>query len=571
MVFCPNASALEPLTVRVEGVEGEPLKNVEAALTPPSGLVKDGKVDRLWLERFSRKADNMAKSALETYGYYDAQVSSSLQVNEKTESLLLVKVTLGIPTRLSITDVKLQGPGASEDLLREEVASFPLRTGDILLQELYEKAKKELLATARKLGYLDADFSVHKILVNPPTASAEIHLELETGPLYRFGTTTIKGTTYYPEELLRRFITFSADEPFSYKALAKTQVNFVSSAYFKNVSITPHKDEASDYRVPVVIQLEPSPRRTIRPGIGYGTDTGARASISYKDLSLLSPGHIFTIDATIAQLLQGISFVYSIPGHLDLKTVTALQLNLQREDVNDTLSQLMSLEVRRTTGLGANSLGAVFFRILQEKNTSELETWTSFLLLPGLQLSQINYDDLINPSKGYHLSLETRGTSRVIGSDAEFLQIIAEGVGIVPLPWRLAIKSRVKGGTTVFDEPSTDLPTSLRFFAGGNNSVRGYAYKSLGPVDANGDVVGGKKLLQGSVELERALFEHWALSLFYDAGNAFDVSSNLKIYQGTGIGLHYKTPIGAINLDLARQLGVPDPKFRVHFTLGFQL
>jgi translocation and assembly module TamA len=571
MAFSARLLAAEPVVVRVEGVEGEPRKNVEAALALPPGLIKDGKVDRLWLEHFSRQAETRVREALEPFGYYGSMVATTLEGNEESGYRLLVTVKTGEQTRISVAEVGLQGEGAGEALLREKVAAFPLRRGDILLHEQYESAKGDLLAAARELGYLDADFSVHEIRVEPATASARIRLVMASGPRYYFGETTLEGTSYYPEDLLRRYIPFSAGEPFSYKALGKTQFNFAGSPYVKSVSVLPDREGATAYRVPVVIRVVPSPRRTIRPGVGYGTDTGFRASVSYRDLSLFYPGHTLNTEITVAEKFQGLGIAYGIPSHKRLDTVTTLQLNLQREDVNDTLSRLLALELDRTRGFGGNRLATVFVRFLYEDYSAGLEESTSFLLLPGLRFSQSSYDDLIRPTHGYHFQLETRGTHQVLGSDAGFIQFIAEGGGLMALPWRLSLRTRAKGGATILNDPFADLPNSLRFFAGGDNSVRGYSYRSLGPRDDSGDVVGGRNLLQGSVELERALFQKWGVSFFYDAGNAFDSSNDFKIFQGVGIGLHYYTPIGAINLGLARQIGVAEPDFRVHFTIGFQL
>jgi translocation and assembly module TamA len=117
----------------------------------------------------------------------------------------------------------------------------------------------------------------------------------------------------------------------------------------------------------------------------------------------------------------------------------------------------------------------------------------------------------------------------------------------------------------------SDLPPFVRFFAGGDTSVRGYSYQSLGPRDANGNVVGGKDLIVGGVELQRALFESWGVSAFFDTGNAFDSFNDIRLFSGTGIGLHYYTRIGAINLYVARQIGVPSPGYHIHFTMGFEL
>jgi translocation and assembly module TamA len=116
-----------------------------------------------------------------------------------------------------------------------------------------------------------------------------------------------------------------------------------------------------------------------------------------------------------------------------------------------------------------------------------------------------------------------------------------------------------------------DLPASLRFFAGGDRSVRGYSYQSLGPKDSTGKVIGGKNLFVGSLEIERPVLKDWGVALFYDAGNAFNSLSEVNLFQGAGIGLRYYSPVGTLRLDLARQIGVDNPKFRIHFTVGFQL
>jgi translocation and assembly module TamA len=101
--------------------------------------------------------------------------------------------------------------------------------------------------------------------------------------------------------------------------------------------------------------------------------------------------------------------------------------------------------------------------------------------------------------------------------------------------------------------------------------VRGYAFKSLGPRDASGKVVGGTQLLTGTIELERELFTSWGVSLFYDTGNTFSTFADISLYRGAGVGLHYFTPVGALNLSVARPLGVEHPSTRIHFTVGFEL
>ena len=567
---CPLLAA-ESVQVRVEGIEGEAQKNVVAALALPVGLIKDGTVDTLWLERFSHQAETRTREALEPYGYYAAQVSASLKGDGQVGYILLVKVVPGMPTRLTAVEVELRGSAATEAALQAKVAEFPLKSGDLLLHQRYEAAKEQLLATARSRGYLDAAFSVHQILVDPETNTARIKLVVETGARYQFGTVTFEGTSLYADDLLRRFISFVPGETFSYEAIGKTQLNFVSSGYFKNVSVMPNKEQAIDFRVPVTVLMTPAPRRVLRPGLGYGTDTGFRASLNYKDLDVLRPGNIFNAETTISERFQGIGTAYSIPGNRNIKTVSTIQINAQREQVNNTLSTLEMLDLSRSTGFGAHNIGTAFIRFQHEEFSVGLQNATSNLILPGLRFFRNQYDNLIRPTSGYHYSVEIRGTHQALGSDTGFIQVLADGGYVTALPWQLSLQTKSKLGYSILNDPFATLPVSLRFFTGGDSSVRGYSYKSLAPRDASGAVIGGKYLIQGSIELERSLFEDWGVSIFYDAGNAFDSFSNVKIHQGAGVAAHYHTKIGSINLGLARQINVADPGYRVHFTIGFQM
>ena len=139
------------------------------------------------------------------------------------------------------------------------------------------------------------------------------------------------------------------------------------------------------------------------------------------------------------------------------------------------------------------------------------------------------------------------------------------------MPWRLSLFARIRGSFTLIDGSIHELPASLRFFTGGDRSVRGYKYQSLGAEDESGQVIGGKHLLVGNIELERAIFNKWGIAAFYDIGNSFNSFSDIDLFQGAGIGVRYYSPIGSLRLDVARQIGVDNPKFRIHFTVGLEL
>lgn len=563
--------AADQVRVSVHGLEGDALENVVAVLSIPAGLVRDGRVDMLWLKLFQERAVEKVRAALQPFGYYNAQVRTSLENPGKENYLIVVTVDPGKPVRAEVVNVGVTGAGAGEESLKELVADFPLRKGDVLLQERYENAKAALKAKAVELGYLDADFSAHEIRVSRDKTTARIDLALDTGPRYRFGETSLTGAPEYPERFLRRYLTFRRGEVFSYDRINETQLNFINADRFREVIVTPDKENIHDLLVPVLVKLKPSQPRRLRVGGGYGTDTGARFIGRYKDVNMFQLGHELQTELYLAQRLQGLAFGYLIPGYANINSSTGLQINLQREDVSTYTSRLISAELDRNRSFGPGMLGTAYIQFLQEDFTIGAQNSSSRLILPGLRFSVRRYDDLVRPTRGYRYTLEARGTHQFLGSDTGLIQFIADGSAVFPLPWRLSLFIRGKLGMTAQNDPLSDLPPSVRFFAGGDTSVRGYSYQSLGPKDATGQVVGGRDLIVGGVELQRALFESWGVSAFFDTGNAFNSFADIRLFSGTGIGLHYFTRVGAINLYIARQIGVPSPGYHIHFTMGFEL
>jgi translocation and assembly module TamA len=261
---------------------------------------------------------------------------------------------------------------------------------------------------------------------------------------------------------------------------------------------------------------------------------------------------------------------YVLPSRKDLDSYTFLRLGLEREDTETYDSRSLFLEPGYVHSFGRGMLGSVYIQGRLEDFSIGEEDGRSRLLMPGLRFSRRQYNDLIRPTKGYRFALGTRGAAQIFGSDTNFLQLLLNGDAIIPLPFRFSLLTRIEGGTTLSNSLE-DLPPSVRFFAGGDRSVRGYAYQSLGPKDAFGDVTGGKHLLVGSIELEKAIAKIFGVAAFYDVGNAFNSFGHMDLQQGVGLGIRIYTPVGPIRLDLARQVGVKDPDFRIHFTVGFGL
>ncbi|HSR13876.1 MAG TPA: autotransporter assembly complex family protein [Thermodesulfobacteriota bacterium] len=572
MAATPQAevNAAESVRVEVEGLEGAALKNVEAALELPPGMVREGVVDKSLLEIFQRQVPEKVKGALEPFGYYEPKVSSNI-LRDSGKSVLRVDVAPGNPVRVSRKEVRLTGPGADQGDLKRQAAAFPLRVGDVLNQVRYETAKDDLRTRALNLGFLGAEYTTHVIRVNREGRKAEIELVLDTGPQYRFGDVAWAGAESYPVSFLERFLAFTPGDPYSYTRIFQTQMNLINSDRFSIVTIRAEKEEAQDLRVPVTVHLESSPPKRLRPGVGYATDTGGRFSLRYQDLNVFQRGHDFNADLTIGERLRSVFSIYSIPGAGHMDNRTNFKAGYQEQLLKPYDTRLLTVEGERARSFGVGMVGSAYLQFRQENFSEFGESGKSTMFMPGLRLSQRRIDDIMRPHKGYRYALDARGSTDFLGAETNFIQFLGNAEFMVPIVKNLYFLPRMQVGVTWESDPILNLPPSLRLYAGGDRSVRGYTYQSLGPKDAQGNVTGGKNLLVGSLEFEYDFTKTWGAAVFYDAGNAFNYFSDLHWAQGAGVGVRYYTPAGPIRLDLARQINVDHPGYQIHLTVGFAL
>lgn len=570
-IFCflTGPCLADSLTLEIEADNADLLKILNAAVVLPAALKNSDPLNRRWLRHYQQQIPALVNSSLEPYGYFHSQTSSKIEQVSAEEYRLKLIITAGNPVIISSLHLALSGPGALLPELQQSLKSFPLKKGDILRQDVYEQEKSLLIQEAVDLGFLDADFSKHQINVYRAENRADITLNLETGVRYRFGRTTFSGNSNYPDRFLHRYLSYQEGDFFSQRKLGQTQLNFLNADLFQNVNVAPVSAQTEGNRKPVNIELRPMPKHRFRPGIGYGTDTGARSSLRYRDLNCFQSGHELKGDLLIAQYRQSLVTTYIIPDINRLDSQTQLRVGFDREESDSYLSRELFSEAEYQRAFGRNLLSSLFLRLTQEYSEVGTETNRSRMLLPGIRLQWRQVDNPAAPRYGFQWSVEAKGAQTALLSDTSLLQLTAHATNQIPLPHEFSLLLRLQGGTTWHNAPLRDLPASLRFFAGGDRSVRGYGFQALGPKDETGQVVGGKNLLVANLELEKRFTSKWGGVVFYDVGNAFDSFAEYELEQGAGIGIRRYTPIGPIRLDLARQIGNSTQRWRLHLSMGF--
>ena len=551
------------LRVEIEGVDGERLDNVRALLGMERQRQEPG-LTALRIRRLHARAGEEIRLALEPFGHYQVQVESELQ-EDPGGWLARYRIDPGPAMELEAVDVQLQGAGAGDARLQAAVADLPLRPGDALLHSRYEQARRGLLQQALGLGYLDARYETHRLEVDVARNRARAVLRLDTGPPYELGAVSFRGADL-KEALLQAYVQFAPGDEYRTRQLLDLQRALEDSDYFARVQVQPERGQAEGRRIPVRVELAPRRPNKYTAGIGYGTDTGARFRLGWENRRLNRSGHQMGAEYRVSEIRESVTGRYRIPlierpqsDFLEYHTLYG------REDIRDAESEKFVLGVSHSTlpGRWRRVLSLTF---QQEDFTIGLTDENTALLMPGINLQRVWGRDRLIAARGARLQLDLKGAQEGLLSDTSFLQAQADAKLIFPLGEGLRLIGRGTLGATYTDDFQS-LPPSLRYFAGGDQSVRGYDYQTLGPRDASGEVIGGRYLLVGSLELERHIRGNWRAALFLDTGNAVD-GWNESLKQGAGVGLRWETPIGLVRVDLASALSEDGSPWRLHLTLG---
>ena len=523
------------------------------------------------LDRLHNRVEREVRAALKPFGYYEPKVGSKLERLRGGDWRVTVDIEPGKPVVVQEVTISVQGPGAEDPLFATILANPPLRRGERLSHAAYEKVKNDLQRTAATYGYLEARMLHNELKVDPERHTASAVLELETGERYRFGATHIEQEAI-DERLIRRFIRYRENEPFDLTQLLRTQFALDDSQYFSTVEVLPGEADRATRVVPVSIRAAVNRRFRYSFGLGYGTDTQERGTATWEDRRINTRGHRFSVELEAARLAQSLRGRYVIPiGDPALEKLT-FEVTAEQRELADLDTENFDFEPSITQVHGRWQ--QVWF-VTATHTTTELglERDTDILLIPGVNLASVPQGYLGEALFSRGFFAELRGSHSAFGSDEDFLQLRVQAERAFDLNsrWHLLLRGDV--GASLVAEFS-DLPGSVRFFAGGDRSVRGFGYNDLSPVlDEDDDPltpaikVGGKHLLTGTVELVRNLPRNLGIAVFADAGNAFDTFGDPLEYSA-GLGVRWRLPVVTVGIDVAQPLSEPDagPRLHVNFS-----
>ncbi|MCK9797640.1 hypothetical protein BK634_24750 [Pseudomonas chlororaphis] len=556
------ALAQSELDVRVKPANDELKANVEGYI----GSVGDR--DEEALLRFSRGAEEQAKKAAQALGYYQPQIASEVRGGDKPR--LLIRIDPGEPVHLRNVTVRIEGPAASLKAFRVP-RSDQLKSGAVLNHGRYEDAKRLIMNQASRYGFFSGRFTRQQLAVDPQAGVADIELVYDSGPRYALGPVHFTGDTPFDEDLLQRMVPFKAGTPYDSELIAELNQALQSSGFFEGVRVDAAPAAASNDVIPVAVQLETRKPRTMGLGLGYSTDVGPRVKANWTRHWVNPQGHSYGWEAEVSAPRQNVGLWYDVPLDPPLTDKLRFAGGYQNEEIanTDTLSKLLTIGPEWHSKLPSGWQRVVSLKWQREEYRLGDDSGLSNLLMPGVSYSYLRSDNRIDPHNGYRLQFDTKVAKEGLLSDTNLLYgtVLLKGLTTVWDNHRFLGRVQFGGSAT---NGYKSIPPSLRFFAGGDQSVRGYDYQTLSPENSDGDRIGGRYMVAGSLEYQYSIAEKWRIATFVDQGNSFNKLELPSLKTGVGVGVRWVSPVGPIRLDLAHALD-DDGGVRLHFSMGPEL
>ncbi|HEX5489556.1 MAG TPA: autotransporter assembly complex family protein [Rhodanobacteraceae bacterium] len=550
----PPAAHADTLKVTIGGVDDE-LAGAIRAQVSASQYAGRKDVSATQARALANDATRQAATALQPYGYYNATAQGDLSRQGDSWTLHL-QVTPGPATMVATLDLQVPDVALALPPVRHTMRVFHPRVGEPMNDAEYEASKDAIGTALLEHGWLDATATVHRVEVTRATNSAAIHLHYAVGERYKLGDVSFNGSQFKPG-FLQRYVPWQAGDWYSQDSLLALQQALNDADYFSIVTVQPEVDKARDHVVPVKVDVAPAKRTVYTAGIFVGTDTGPGVRAGARRRWINRSGHTLDTQLLVAQRLKTAQIVYGIPRPGRDHASFNLGIGYRDENTRTSVSRMFSLAANETRDwhgfvrtIGVHLLSGTFTVGNSNRNVDipGVEHGQSTLVYPEIGLTKKVADNPLFVRRGYSINLIGRAGP---GIDTQFAQALANVVWIHALGRRNRLILRGDAGITGAANFS-NLPPQLRFYAGGDRSIRGYAYQAIGPRNSHGLVVGGQRLLVGSATFEHYFTRDWGMAAFVDSGDAFD-GTHFHANTGVGLGLRWRSPVGMVRVDV----GVP--------------
>lgn len=536
-------------------------------------LAREGKARPEEWQRLVRATPQQMAELLATEGYFSPQIDSEVAASG-ADRIARFNIRLGEPVRVTEVRIDFSGALAMQDTERaaDLRAAWSLGRGERFRQSAWNTAKDALLGDLLVRDYPAARIADSEARIDPQNHSAVLQVDIDSGPAFTFGELDIHGLERYPPDLVQRTNRIRSGDRYSQARLSELQSRLLATGYFRSVFATVDADPTQPDRVPIRVDVVENPSKRLGLGVGISTDSGARLQLRWTDrqflgrdwrlesvlrfdrISLLAQGELYF--RPLREGLVGDNFEGWIPS---------VVLGLERTSITGEEVQRIRNSLRLSTPSRENERVVSISLLADRPTLPGGEAFTRRALVGGYQWTRRRFDQPLAPTRGYSATIDLSAGFGGALSDSRIGRVFVNGIWLRPLSDHWTAAARLQAGE-IFGAGIEKVPEDLLFRTGGDQTVRGYSFGSLG-VPRNGAIVGGNVLALASVELIRHITPDWGAAVFHDIGDAALSWSDYRARRGVGVGARWRSPIGAVNIDVAR--GLDSGETRLHFSVGY--
>ena len=525
---------------------------------------------------FSEERDDLVREvcekALVPYGWY----SPEIEVRHPEKGRIEVRIDRGERTlyrevRIG-TAAELPEQGRIAAFARDKAAEYGIEKGKPLIHPQYEAFKADITSKLISDGYFTGKITNSTVIVSRDEAKADLSFTIEPGTRFAYGKITMEGFEE-SHDAVKGLVSVKEGDLFSALDLASVNQTLYETGYYKSVVVRPDMREmdSGNSTVPVRIGLKAKPRNLTEWSLGYSTDEGPRGSVSWNRPFAGSRGQSWKSALSVSGVTQAANFSYYIPRENPIDDYYRLSAEYRHKDLNDTEFQNLTVGAHYFTKTHGRWQRDYFIESSFEDYDQSDDSDDVFLLMPGAEISRLTTDGTTDPASGERIRLSARFSSKTLLSSEDFVILDAFYRRIWSPTDGSRLVIRAEQGA-ILGSSIDDVPPSLRFFAGGDQSVRGFGYEKISPKNDDGDLTGARYLSVGSVELQVPVMNKVRMAVFTDVGTATnDYGDDTDIKVGTGLGVRYISPVGPIRADIGVGVSETHIPIRLHFGLGLDL
>uniref|UniRef100_UPI0037C0EAAA autotransporter assembly complex family protein n=1 Tax=Arenimonas sp. TaxID=1872635 RepID=UPI0037C0EAAA len=486
---------------------------------------------------------------------------------------IIIDVAPGEPVKVRDVALQVDGDGSKDRFIGFWLEGFEPAQGEVFNHGLYEENKAQISQALLDRGYFDMRNSVHEVRVTRAAQSADINLAWDSGIRYRYGNVRFEGHEF-ETGLLEQLVNFEPGNYYSQPQINRLQESLAKLNYFSSIEIVPDLESKQAGTIPILVSLTQGKRTSQYASFRYGTKTGLGVEYGVERRWINRRGHKLDFNVGWAQNEQSFTTLYRIPAFQWLDGWYGIGLVTRNEEYTSASSRYVEGSFSRSGELrnwdllaSLNVRRERFDEAIPDIDQSLGNNLYTAVAYPEFNAVWRRSDDPLYPTSGSAWYYQARSGYEFAQSQAPFLQVTVKNKNIRGLGNKSRLLMRGELGAT-WSANYPYFPPSLRFYAGGDQSVRGYGYKEIGEYFDKYNL-GGRYMAVGSIEYEYRVNTEWAAAGFIDVGDAFDRKPNANF--GVGAGARWRSPIGPVRFDVAYGFNGPDPGFGIHFTIGSDL